>query len=144
MATGKSEITYVTFYWTALLRGPSCWSGPRAAATQKGPVSINCWKGSWLVTFSSKSRWQPTQSPIQWACMPLIPYHSGRSAKASCMACRRGERTGRSREQMVRGLLRKTPGDTEGGLAVSPLLAHLPITGPQQRRETCTHDDSIS
>lgn len=34
-----------------------------------------------------KSRWQPTQSPIQWACMPFIPYQSGRSANASRMAC---------------------------------------------------------
>lgn len=45
------------------------------------------------VTFNVKSRWQPTQSPIQWACMPFIPYHSGRSAKASCMACGNKQRS---------------------------------------------------
>lgn len=77
-----------------------CLPGSLSARQCCGLVQSCCvfrvpkYKGDWwarmlcqcLITFNVKSRWQPTQSPIQWACMPLMPYHSGRSASASCMA----------------------------------------------------------
>lgn len=63
-----------------------------SSETAEGICELQSMKRHCLITFSVKSRWQPTQSPIQWACMPFIPYHSGRSASASCMACRNDKR----------------------------------------------------
>lgn len=100
---------------------------------------LKCCKAYSVITFNVKSRWQPTQSPIQWACMPFIPYHSGRSAKASCMACRNQRKTELEaqslRKQMIWGLAKEGRVGTGGGSGFSPLLIHLPIRGAQQRLE---------